>query len=195
MRRDRRRLDAMTRLTLVLTAVLAVPPPVAAQAFDALLERARAGDRLREAAGTAESFERFRLFAYCAPVYLAVAVQDDGDDLSDLTEERVRTMAESRLRAARLYALPNTRNVFSGILVVTVNINGRAVVTDFKYQKLVSDPVTATAGLMYSEVGGTFGTHGGDSNFVMQGVSEHLDAFIGDYLRRERGDVRELNLC
>ena len=37
--------------------------------------------------------------------------------------------------------------------------------------------------MMYSAVGGSFGTHGGDADYIMQGLSENLDAFIGDYLR------------
>ena len=52
---------------------------------------------------------RFDLFNECAPMGFVVHVQ--GDTAEEIeTEERVLTMAESRLRAARLYRLPTARS-------------------------------------------------------------------------------------
>ena len=50
-----------------------------------------------------ENIDRFRLFTRCQQLGISMFVQGDQADEIDLTEERVRTMVESRLRAARLY--------------------------------------------------------------------------------------------
>ena len=49
--------------------------------------------------------DRFKFFNECRPMNLVVEDYDDNDDAEaiGLTVARIRTLAESRLRAARLY--------------------------------------------------------------------------------------------
>ena len=47
--------------------------------------------------------DRAQFYTACVPLGLHVFVEDDDEYPIGLTEDRVRTMAESRLRAARLY--------------------------------------------------------------------------------------------
>lgn len=126
-------------------------------------------------------FERFQLFTGCEGLGLDVYVQGDEADSINLTDERVRTMAESRLRAARLY------DAFQGYPALSVSIltldDGPAFVIQVRMAKMVRD---ATTGMeLGTNTWGTlsFGTHGDDAGFIMQGLSEKLDEFILEYLR------------
>ena len=64
-------------------------------------ERATAQNR------TSSNLERFQLFNFCLPMALIVEELSDGAAEIELTEERIQTMAESRLRAARAVHLNN----------------------------------------------------------------------------------------
>lgn len=128
--------------------------------------------------------ERFQLFSYCAGMLPSVSVSEN--DI-DLTEDRIGTMVESRLRAARLYGGPDQ---FLGGLMVWVDVTDRAFVIDLEYAKTLYDPVSddmfmasPARFVIGTRAYGSFGTHGGDSGYIMQGISESLDTFIGDYLR------------
>ena len=75
-----------------------------------------------------------------------VDIQGDKAKGIELTEERVRTMAESRLRAARLYAdtlatAGGMINGWLGILILTLD-DGPAFTTSVAYSKFLRDPVT-----------------------------------------------------
>ena len=129
--------------------------------------------------------ESFELFADCQPIYLTVFVQADAPEVSGLTEERVKTVAESRLRAARLYEsdieiLPNI-----GMLHVAVYVQEqtRAAISKIEFLKPFSDQFTG----QYRHTGtwetNRIGIAGVDGNLVMQGVSEMMDEFINEYLR------------
>ena len=121
--------------------------------------------------------ERFRLFNECGPMNL-VKDHNNNADWTDigLTEDRIQTMAENRLRAAWLYdatAFP--------ILYVNVNVQGVGFSVRVEYNKVVYDPVSdETAYAITWNVGGA-GTHSGDAGFILQGLSEHLDRFILEY--------------
>ena len=124
--------------------------------------------------------DRFRLFNECGPMDLIVEDYKDNASWADigLTVDRIQTMAESRLRAARLYdalALP--------YLYVNVNVVGRGYSLTVDYRKVVYDPVSGeTYNAMTWDIGSA-GTHGGDAGSILQGLSEHLDRFILEYLR------------
>ena len=126
------------------------------------------------------AFDRFKLFNECGPMNLSVEDYGDDADRSDigLTVDRIQTMAESRLRAARLYnatALP--------YLYVNVNVAKRGYSVDVDYNKVVYDAVSGETNYAKTWTTGGTGTHVGDAGFILQGLSEHLDRFILAYLR------------
>ena len=125
-------------------------------------------------------FDRFQLFNECRQMDLVVEDYDDdaGGAALGLTVARIRTLAESRLRAARLYdadAAP--------WLYVNAHVRSRGFSLNVEYKKLVYDAVSGETNYATMwNVNGT-GTHGGDAGFILQGLSEHLDGFILEYLR------------
>ena len=128
-----------------------------------------------------ENIDRFLLFTRCQQLGISVSVQGDQADGIDLTEERVRTMAESRLRAARLYS---SREGVPFLVVTVLTLDdGPAFVRQLQLLKWNRDDVTGLerGAVAWESLG--FGTHGGDAGFVMQGLSEALDRFILEYLR------------
>ena len=110
-------------------------------------------------------------------------VEDYGDDAgwkdSGLTVDRLQTMAESRLRAARLY----DATAFLPLLYVNVNVVGRGFSLNVNYQKWLYDPVSDESFYATTWIIGGAGTHSGDAGFILQGLSEYLDRFILAYLR------------
>ena len=145
-----------------------------------------------------EARERFKLFTECQPVRLYVSANEEAVELG-ITEERLRTVAESRLRAARLFLAEGSGPAF----LVEVSVVGFAFDISLALHRNLWNPYTETWGRVITWTGGTFGTHGGDSSYIMQGGSENMDRFIGDYLRvneaacpravrtREPADVRD----
>lgn len=132
-----------------------------------------------------ENIERFQLFTRCQQLEITVFVQGDQAGEIDLTEERVRTMVESRLRAARLYASGD------GVPFLAVNIftldDGLAFVRQIQLAKWNRDDVTGLERGAFTWESLGYGTHGGDAGFIMQGLSEDLDRFILEYLRVNEG--------
>ncbi len=129
------------------------------------------------------NFDTFRLWSGCAPIKLLVVLSGDAADI-DLTEERIQTLAESRLRAARLYdaaaLLPLYVNV--GVLV-SENLRGGAFSINVSFYKLLRDVVSDRTWVAATWEAGNFGTHDGDAGYILQFVSEKLDRFILEYLR------------
>ena len=122
--------------------------------------------------------DRFELFTECAPVGLFVTVEGSQAEEMGLTEERVRTMAESRLRGARLYtSAPPYFQVNIGTLD-----NGPAYMMSAYLWKRLRD-MNGYEAVMPAWYRATFGTDSGDAGFLMQSLSEMLDRFIAEYLR------------
>ena len=128
-----------------------------------------------------ERDERFELFTWCRSLGISVDVQGDRADDIGLTEERVRTMVESRLRAARLYDT-DARVPFLGVTILTLD-DGPAFVNRIQLSKWNRDDMTGLERGTFTWEDLTFGQHGGDAGFVMQGLSERLDRFVLEYLR------------
>ena len=124
--------------------------------------------------------DRFELFNECGPVNLFVVDYRDDAGWADtgLTVDRLQTMAESRLRAARLYDA--TARPF---LYVNVNVARRGYSLNVDYYKWVYDAVSGETNYAATWDIGSAGTHGGDAGFILQGLSEYLDRFILEYLR------------
>ena len=129
--------------------------------------------------------ERFHLFTECAPVGLFVAV--DEDNPVGLTEDRVRTMAESRLRAARLY---DAGLLIPARLHLVVSVFRNAYAFTAQIQKERPDPFTLdvlpTGGGAIPHLG-THSAGATGANFIMQGLTEEVDRLISEYLRVNEG--------
>ena len=161
---------------LVVLAGLALAVPLAGQVDD--------NDRAEPNpwAEFVTELERFQLFTECAPVYAAGLVSGDEAEDMGLTKERVWTMVENRLRAARLY---DSRG---GILLeMFIETHGAAFDVSLKLLKFLDDPRSGVESSAPTWSYHTFGTYGGDTGFIMQIVSEALDGFILNYLRVNEG--------
>ena len=125
-------------------------------------------------------YDRFQLFNECGPMNLGVEPYKDNAGWADigLTVDRIQTMAESRLRAARLYDATARSYLF-----VDVNVVGSGFSLNVNYNKLVYDAVSGETYYATTWTTGGTGTHGGDAGFILQGLSENLDRFILAYLR------------
>ena len=128
---------------------------------------------------------RFELFTECAAVFPAVFVFGDEAEEFGLTEERVRTMAESRLRAARLYddgASPSALHV----LIWTLD-SGVVFRIAIRLGKSLYDRASGVLSQAVTWERSSLGQHSGDASFILQGLSEMLDGFILEYLRVNEG--------
>ena len=139
--------------------------------------------------------ERFELFNECRPMDLMVLMAEHDDTAAiGLTKDRIQTMAESRLRAARLYDAD--AETLLGVYVVVDGAG--AFKWEVNYYKPLYDAVsgeTLTRKTWISESNWfgirlrsgirrlSYDTHGGDADVIMQGLSERLDKFILEYLR------------
>ena len=131
------------------------------------------------AGGQEVTEERFRLFTECAPLRLNVAVApaDPDSDGIGLTEDRVRRMAESRLRAARLYDAEG-----EAVVRLYAIYSGFPQVLGLDFWKTLFDPISEEWGVLKVYEPQRYG-RSEDAGFFMQSLSEMLDAFIDDYLR------------
>ncbi len=140
----------------------------------------------RQTTAQTDSQEHFDLFNECAPMDLVVERLPDGAEYVGLDEARVQTLAESRLRAARLYdaTAPTYLYVRVGVLVINNRrgANG-AFSTEVSYRKRLYDSMSNRSGLAETWDVTSYGTHSGDAGYILQSVSEHLDHFVLDYLR------------
>ena len=131
---------------------------------------------------------RFELFTECAAVFPIVFVQGDEAEEFGLTEERVRTMAESRLRAARLYGDGASRSDAALDVSIRTLDGGVAYTISIRLAKVsLYDPASGELGSLVTWERNAFGQHSRDASFIMQGLSEMLDAFILEYLRVNEG--------
>ena len=126
-----------------------------------------------------QRLESFELFTDCAPMALVVEnLPDDAADIG-LTRERIQTIAESRLRAARLYDV----DVLSPYLHIHVRVLSRSFSIEIAFKKRLFDAESTYFGVATTWNRSGLGTHGGAASYVLQHLSEFLDRFILDYLR------------
>lgn len=102
-------------------------------------------------------------------------------------EERGQTMAEGRLRLARL--LDSSYNIsgpFQGVEVGRAGLRMMLFRTVHDHASGVEQyAVTWQRGLGWVDAQGADAV--ADARFILQGLSEDLDHFIGDYLRVNEG--------
>lgn len=124
---------------------------------------------------------RFQLFNDCRPVSLFVAPLSAAAADIGLTEEQIQATTELGLRSARIY--DESAGVPYLSVRVMVSSSGRAVSIDFRFMKMLDDPLTANRFPAVTWSAGATGTHGGDAGYVLDGVSDYADRFVLEYLR------------
>ena len=149
-------------------------PPVLALA--SLLAIAAPG----QDAGSSPRLERFELFNACRPMALVVESLNDDAGKIGLSKDTLQAAAESRLRAARLYA-EDFEKTYGSYLYVNVNVVGRAVSARVHYQKPVTDEfgVLSLTTTWYTGIVGM----ASDASYIVQVLSQLLDEFLAAFLR------------
>ena len=131
-----------------------------------------------------EASGRFALFTGCRSMYLGVNDLSQDARSIGLSVERIRHSAESRLRSAKLFRSPNSpwsKDIYN--LSISINVVGMAFNISVAFKKPVFD---SRSGLSKSAITwdrASAGTHGRDASFIISALSEHIDAFIVEYLR------------
>ena len=142
---------------------------------------------------------RFNLYNACRPMGLRVwaspGSRAPADDASESAisrwledhqrfNDRFRVAAESRLRAARLYAdLSDDAKTNGTFLYIAVSVAGPAMCLRVEYVKRLRDPLSGETFPAGTWMESSTGTHSGDDGFIVQSVSELLDKFLVEYLR------------
>ena len=127
---------------------------------------------------------RFQLYNTCRPMILMVGSLSDTATTIGLTEDRLRVAAESRLRAARLYADVSSVDKANGsILTVRASVVGAAFHSLVEYNKILFDPASGENNSATTWSSSVTGTHGRDPGYIIQSISEKLDKFLVEYLR------------
>ena len=127
-----------------------------------------------------------------------MTLTDDAADIG-LTRKRIQTLAESRLRAARLYnasifelaedetyaeLLERLDELFCGrTSTSTLPCQTMRSHTTFHFRRLCTTLYRVLNFLADTWKRGGAGTHGGDAGFIMQSLSEKIDEFVLEYLR------------
>jgi len=134
-----------------------------------------------QASGAEPSVERFRLYNNCRPMQLVIEhLSEDASEIR-LTERRLQTATESRLRLARLYTDDYEHSQWA-YLYVNVLVVGRAFNLTVQYNKSLYDPLSDLFLTATTWTRGSTGIHGGDAGYIMQAVSEKIDEFLLAYL-------------
>ena len=134
-----------------------------------------------------DGLARFQLYTECRPIDLVVESLSPSAAAINLTRERVTTLAESRLRAARLFS---DDAVLQYVLGINVHVMRQAFAVTVKFAKPLFDPISGqVAGATTWDIGIT-GTHGGDGSYIVQALSELMDQFVLEYLRANEDACR-----
>lgn len=131
--------------------------------------------------GTAQQYDRFRLYTSCAPLELVVeSLHPSAADIR-LTEGDIITTVRSRLRGARIYTAKNTR-LGDLYLYVNIAVVGLAFSISVQLKQTVLNPVLDTYGTATTWSTGSIGTHGTDAGYILQSLGQHADRFVDEYL-------------
>ena len=134
----------------------------------------------------------FELWNDCKPVNLWITYNGDDTDIN-LTEERIRTAVESRLRGARIYAdsvEPGNIGAWLNFQISIISIkNASDTALGYAYfiQPVLAFQIsrldTTGTAILWTD-GGLIG-YGGDNvdSHILQTVAEQTDHFINEYLR------------
>ena len=123
-----------------------------------------------------------RLWNACQPIDLLVERTSQDAENIGLTEQRIRTMVESRLRAARIYGKHQVTQLYVNVHYLQGS-HGGIFSLRLEYQQLVH--LLRYGGTMIAKTWdvSVLGQSPGDAGYIMQGLSEYIDHFINEYLR------------
>ena len=76
-----------------------------------------------------------------------------------------------------------TAEGFGAYLYLNVNVVGAAFNISLDYKKNVRDLASDEVYTATTWDGGAVGTHGGNAEYIVSGVSMYLDQFLTEYLR------------
>ena len=129
---------------------------------------------------------RFMLYNGCEPVELFFLFSLDDRAEEDGLGDRIRTVAVSRLRAARMFASPGSDPATQ--IIIRVTAGNSVFAYDIQFYKMLDDPWSGDSalGATYGGMDLVAGTYGDDAGFVVQNLSERIDRFISEYLRVNR---------
>lgn len=123
--------------------------------------------------------ELFTLYNHCKPMSLMFFNEEAGEYYMTFYADRVRTIVESRLRAARLYDSAATDAIFQVEYREKSSERSELVLRYAKPRLDLASGVT----LIDSKPMGIIWHTGGLSDQILQLLSEAMDEFINDYLR------------
>ena len=132
--------------------------------------------------------QRFKLFFVCVPLSLVVedVVGPDAKRIG-LTKTRIVTMAEAKLRSARLFR----DDLKPPFLYIGVNLLDMAFAVEVALLKPVKDYYFPDLdGLVKTWSESTLGTQNSDSSFILSQISELVDQFIVEYFRANEGTCK-----
>lgn len=121
--------------------------------------------------------------------YLIERLSDGAAEIG-LTENRLQTRVELRLRQAGLAPVNMKGEGPSAYLYVQVSVVGGGFSVNVSFDRTVS---FLDAGREYTVYGtavwgrGSIGTHGGDSEFIVGRLDGRLDIFLNEYLKVNQG--------
>ena len=131
---------------------------------------------------------RFELFTGCETMGLVVeGLPEDARSIS-LSVERITNSVESRLRSAKLFSSSKNQRQY---LYVNINVIANAYDISVGFNKRVFDPRSGLSSMAITWYRGSTGTHDQDASFIISNLSEHIDAFIVEYLRVNEQECSE----
>ena len=122
-----------------------------------------------------------KLWNACQPIFLVVEDTTKGSKNIGLTEQRIQTMAESRLRAARIYHKDSGTALYINVHYLEGNAGAFSLRLEFQQPvRLLRYGKTMIATTWDISV---LGTAAGSAEYIMQVLSEYVDRFVNEYLR------------
>ena len=138
------------------------------------------GRKTFEQIQTEADSKRFNLLHDCDPMSLWISLKDDDSTVSGLTKERLRIVAESRLRGARLYSkYPR----FSPVLFVSAIVHKSLFSVGVRFRKGLYDPHSEQVDSVTTWEKESSRLYRLDVENIVAVLSMHLDEFIVEYLR------------
>ena len=115
-------------------------------------------------------------------VRIAIEIQDKAGKIG-LTEERVRTRCELRLRQAGLQ--PAVSEDLLDCLVIRIHVLSNAFAVILRFHRGVLFEVKGTPYFIVAPTWDHSGTgvHGNDPEYIIQALDGSLDAFLNEYLK------------
>lgn len=119
---------------------------------------------------------------------------DEGGQKNGLSADLIRAKVELYLRRNNI--IPNAKPEYKdGYLYVNINIVGKAFSCTVEFKRKVNYVVKGRTYEILATVwsdSGT-GTHGSDTSFIFQHLSDGLDMFVNEYLKANLNESNEVS--